>query len=406
MVSSKRFLQMSLLLIGLMISSFVSSGQSDGKVYAVLFFSPTCPHCHELMQDTLPPIQEKFGEQLVVLFVDVTTEGGSALAQSAYSHYNIARDNWVVPMMVVNEQVLIGGSQIPTQLPLITRAGLEAGGITIPSFPLMQSAFEQWRADNPDASNSVLSTVDSSPPIVQSFNNDPLASIITIGILIGLIISAIGLVMTRHSGLPLVVPQFAIILATVVALVVGVSITLGEQYDTIAMPIARVAFISLLIAILVAIAGHRVQVTVSLVTLVGVMVSAYMAYVEMTANPAVCGVIGDCNAVQQSEYASLFGVPIGLIGVIGYLMMFILNITINRVPQKYRWQFLFMLKVLVGGAAGFTIYLTFLEPFVIGAVCAWCLLSSLIILNLMWLVIPLIADKKHKPKPYLWHQMA
>ncbi len=406
MVIPKRFLQLSLLLIGLMISSFTSTGQADGKVYAVLFFSPTCPHCHQLMQDTLPPIQEKFGEQLIVLFVDVTTEGGSALAQSAYAYYNIPRDNWVVPMMVVNEQVLIGGSQIPTQLPLITRAGLEAGGITIPSFPLMQSAFEQWMANNPDTANSVLSTTDSSSPIVQSFNNDPLASIITIGILISLIISAIGLVMTRQSGLPLVVPQLAIILATIVALIVGLSITLGEQYDTIAMPIARVAFISLLIAILVAIAGHRVQVTVSLVTLVGVMVSAYMAYVEMTANPAVCGVIGDCNAVQQSEYASLMGIPIGVIGVIGYLMMFILNITINRVPPKYRWQFLFMLKVLVGGAAVFTIYLTFLEPFVIGAVCAWCLLSSLIVLNLMWLVIPMIADKKHKPKPYLWHQGA
>jgi len=401
---SKRLLQMSLLLIGLLMSSFISTAQTDGKVYAVLFFSPTCPHCHELILENLPPIQEQFGDQLIVLFVDVSTQGGSELAQSAYAHYNISRDDWVVPMMVVNEQVLIGGSEIPSQLPLITQAGLEAGGIAVPSFPLMQSAFEEWQLQNPDASNTALTAVDSTAPITKSFNQDPLASIITIVILIGLIVSSIGLVMTRRSGFPLVVPQIAIVIATLVALFIGITITLGEQYDTIAMPIARLTFIVMLIAILVAIAGHRVQVTVSLVTFVGVIVSAYMAYVEITANPAVCGVIGDCNAVQQSEYASLMGVPIGAIGVVGYLTMFIISISLNRVLPKYRSLLLFALKVLVGGSAVFTIYLTFLEPFVIGAVCAWCLLSSLIILNLLWLVIPMVRVEKHKPTPYLLYQ--
>jgi len=405
MVIPKRFLKMTLLLFGLFISSFVNTAQADGKVYAVLFFSPTCPHCHQLIQETLPPIQERFGDQLVVLFVDVTTEGGSALVQSAYGHYNIARENWVVPMVIVNEQVLIGGNQIPSQLSLITRAGLEAGGITIPSFPLMQSAFEQWRENNPDLANSMLSTTDTSSPITKSFNTDPLASTITLGILIGLFMSVLGLVVTRKSGLPRIIPQIAIVLATVLALFIGLSITLGEQYDTLAMPIARAVFIGLLVAVLIAIAGHRVQVTVSLVTLVGVIVSAYMAYVEVTANPAVCGVIGDCNAVQQSEYASLMGIPIGVIGVIGYLLMFMVNIAINRVPYKYQSQFLTMLKVLVGGAAVFTIYLTILEPFVIGAVCAWCLLSALIVLNLMWLVIPMVHNETRKPTPYLLHQV-
>lgn len=403
---SKHFFQFSILLIGLLISSFVSTSQTDGKVYAVLFFSPTCPHCHTLMLEDLPPIQEQFGDQLVVLFIDITTANGNAIAQSAYAHYNISPDDWVVPMMVVNEQVLIGGSQIPSQLPSITQTGIENGGIPIPSFPLMQVAFETWQVENPASTTTALSTGESSAPITNSFNNDPLASTITIAILIGLVLSAIGLVITRQSGLPLVVPQIAIGTATLIAIFVGLSITLGEQYDTLAMPIARVAFITMLVATLIAIAGHNVQVTVSLVTLVGVIVSAYMAYVEITANPAVCGVIGDCNAVQQSEYASLMGIPIGVLGVVGYLMMFTINIAINRVPLKYRFQFLTMLKLLVGVSAVFTIYLTFLEPFVIGAVCAWCLLSSLIVLNLMWLVIPMIVDEKHKPTPYLLHQTA
>ena len=406
MAISKRLLQMSVLLIGLLMSGFVSTSQADGNVYAVLFFSPTCPHCHQLIQEDLPPIQEQFGDQLIVLFVDVSTQGGSELAQSAYAHYKISRDNWVVPMMLVNEQVLIGGSEIPSQLPIITQAGLDVGGIALPNFPLMQTAFEEWQALNPDATNTALATADSTSPLTKSFNNDPLASMITLAILIGLIASAIGLVMTRQSGLPLPVPQVAIVIATLLTLFIGITITLGEQYDTIAMPIARLVFIGMLIAILVAIAGHRVQMTVSLVTFIGIIISAYMAYVEVTANPAVCGVIGDCNAVQQSEYASLFGIPIGVIGMIAYLVMFVISVAMNRAPQKYRSQLLFMLKLLVGGAAVFTIYLTFLEPFVIGAVCAWCLLSSLIVLNLMWLVIPMIRTEKHKPIPYLLHQVS
>lgn len=45
----------------------------------------------------------------------------------------------------------------------------------------------------------------------------------------------------------------------------------------------------------------------------------YMAYVETQAVEAVCGPVGDCNAVQNNSYAKLFGVlPVGVLGVVGY----------------------------------------------------------------------------------------
>jgi uncharacterized membrane protein len=401
---SRRFSQFSMLLVGLFISSFISMGQADGNVYAVLFFSPSCPHCHQLMLEELPPIQEQFGDALVIFFVDVTTENGSAMAQSAYSHYNIPSADWVVPMMVVNEQVLIGGSQIPSELPIITQMGIENSGIPIPSFPLMQVAFEQWQAQNSSPIPSEVSVIAPSSPLIESFKQDALASTITIVILIGLIISVVGLVATRQSGLPVFIPKVIIVVATLIAFFIAITITLADQHDTLALPIARLTFIGMIIAAIITIIGHRVQVTVSLMTFLGIAVSAYMAYIEITANPAVCGVIGDCNAVQQSDYAQLMGIPIGVIGMIGYLLMFVMSIAINRIPDVYHQQLLTLLKVLVGASALFTIYLTFLEPFVIGAVCAWCLLSSLIVLNLMWLVIPMVHDEKHKPTPYLLHQ--
>ena len=53
--------------------------------------------------------------------------------------------------------------------------------------------------------------------------------------------------------------------------------------------------------------------------IVGLVAAAYLAYVETAAVTAVCGPVGDCNTVQQSAYARLFGVlPIGVLGLAGY----------------------------------------------------------------------------------------
>lgn len=64
------------------------------------------------------------------------------------------------------------------------------------------------------------------------------------------------------------------------------------------------------------------QWVVPVLALVGAGVALYMAYVEITQTEAVCGPVGNCNVVQQSPYAYLFGViPIGVLGVIGYIVM-------------------------------------------------------------------------------------
>jgi len=116
----------------------------------------------------------------------------------------------------------------------------------------------------------------------------------------------------------------------------------------------------------------------------GLLVAGYLAYVEVNAVEATCGVVGDCNAVQQSPYARIFGVPVGVIGVLGYVLM-LLAWLVGR--MGYRWaDGALLLLALVGTA--FSTYLTFLEPFVIGATCFWCLTSALTVLMLLWLALP------------------
>ena len=90
-------------------------------VHVVLFYSPTCGHCHKVMTEDLPPLSRQYGKQLQVLEVDTSTKEGQALFLAALAHFQI--DSAGVPLMVVGDVVLRGSVDIP-------RCGL--GGTTWP----------------------------------------------------------------------------------------------------------------------------------------------------------------------------------------------------------------------------------------------------------------------------------
>jgi uncharacterized membrane protein len=114
-------------------------------------------------------------------------------------------------------------------------------------------------------------------------------------------------------------------------------------------------------------------------------VATYLSYVEATDSKAICGPVGNCNSVQQSPYAYLFGIiPIGILGVVGYLAVLIAWILTEIGPQPWRRYFSIAIWGMGWFGVLFSIYLTFLEPFVIGATCAWCL-SSAVIMTLIFL---------------------
>lgn len=120
--------------------------------------------------------------------------------------------------------------------------------------------------------------------------------------------------------------------------------------------------------------------SIPLLCVLGLGVAGYLTYVEISQSKAICGPIGNCNSVQQSPYAKLFGViPIGVLGMIGYLGIIIVWIiwwfgqkNLKNVTSQIMWG-----MALLG--TFFSIYLTFLEPFVIGATCAWCITSAILI---------------------------
>jgi uncharacterized membrane protein len=125
---------------------------------------------------------------------------------------------------------------------------------------------------------------------------------------------------------------------------------------------------------------------------VGVGVAAYLSFIEVTQSEAVCGPVGDCNTVNQSEYATLFGfLPVGVLGLLGYASILALWALgrFSSGAKKGRADLALWGAALAGTL--FSVYLTFLEPFIIGATCVWCLTSAVIMTLLLWATSPLAA---------------
>src|SRR4030042_6516046 len=136
-------------------------------------------------------------------------------------------------------------------------------------------------------------------------------------------------------------------------------------------------------------ANQWFDIAIPVLSIIGLGASIYLTYVEFTHARALCGPVGDCNAFQSSPYAKLLGVvPIGLVGAIGYITILFAWVWRRiRTDSLARIAGLAMFGMALFGTL-FSIYLTYLELFVIHAVCIWCLSSAVIITALMLLNLP------------------
>jgi len=133
-------------------------------------------------------------------------------------------------------------------------------------------------------------------------------------------------------------------------------------------------------------ASKRINWLIPALCLAGMVVASYLSFVETTKIPAVCGPIGDCNSVQQSSYARLWGVlPVGIAGLAGYLAILVCWFVWRYGPPKWRTVSILGMEGMIIFGLIFSIYLTFLEPFVIGATCIWCISSAVVMMLLFWI---------------------
>lgn len=121
-----------------------------------------------------------------------------------------------------------------------------------------------------------------------------------------------------------------------------------------------------------------------LLSLVGIAVAGYLTIIHYQDDLLVCGIGGGCHTVQNSEYSEVGGIPVALFGLGMYVT--ILGLT--------AWRWFRPEQAFVAGAAAFAIllagtmyaaYLTYVELWVIDAICQWCVTSAIVTLLLLFI---------------------
>jgi uncharacterized membrane protein len=118
-------------------------------------------------------------------------------------------------------------------------------------------------------------------------------------------------------------------------------------------------------------ATPRTRVAMLVLATLGLGVASYLTYTHYAHVAVVC-TTGGCEQVQHSVYATLAGVPVALIGLIGYLLI----IGSLVVPDSETARLSTTLFTVVG--FGFSMYLLGRELFSIHAICLWCVSSATI----------------------------
>jgi uncharacterized membrane protein/thiol-disulfide isomerase/thioredoxin len=325
-------------------------------VRAVLFYRSACSHCQKLTEETIPPLLEKYGAQLEIFAVDASFPEGNAIYHAAIERFDIERIG--VPILILGNQVLVGSGEIDERFAGIIEGYFAQGGLGWPAIPGLPEAMARAAEANivTTASPTLSATPQATPEpptLSPSSASETTAPVIPL----------------PHNGPPDWRDLFArdpqgntlsvLVLAGMLGSI-GWAINLFRKKE------------------FVSVAGNQGWL-IPILCVVGFGVAAYLAYVETAQVEAACGPVGDCNTVQQSEYARLFGIlPIGVLGMIGYLLI-LLSWWIGRLQNEAvaAWGKLTMLGLSLFGLL-FSIYLTFLEPFVIGATCAWCVASAIL----------------------------
>lgn len=346
--SLKPMLVTMLIMIGSIFPFRMARAQSP-VVHAVLFYSPSCSHCEYVITQVMPPLFDKYGDQLQIVAINIEEQNGSDLFLSVIKAF--ALDRAGVPFLVIGNQYLMGSADIPEKFPGLIEKHLASGGVDWPAIGGIAEAVAGSQPEaasdssttqtSPDAESDVQSSV---PPLSVSHSNnwrtnfalDPVGNSISVVVLAGMaMVVVLGLVSLRRPA-P-IIPAFP-----------------GWVF-----PVLCIA---------------------------GLFVAGYLAYVEAAQVSAVCGPVGDCNTVQQSEYATLFGIlPIGLLGLAGYVLLLLSWVVYHFNKGRLSDFAALAMLVMTAGGLMFSIYLTFLEPFVIGATCAWCITSA-VLMTLLFLL--------------------
>ena len=116
-------------------------------------------------------------------------------------------------------------------------------------------------------------------------------------------------------------------------------------------------------------AENRLRIVAIVLALVGIGIASYLTYVHYDDVQVLCTGGGGCEKVQKSEYSKFIGIPVALMGLLGYIAILIALIPRGETPA------LIAAAIALGGF-GFSMYLQYRSFVTLDAHCVWCMGSA------------------------------
>ena len=116
----------------------------------------------------------------------------------------------------------------------------------------------------------------------------------------------------------------------------------------------------------------KLPIAAAIVALIGLADATYLTIHHLTAEPVPCSIISGCETVLTSEYAEVGGIPLAAFGTAAYFAAFSLAL-LTAFGNRMTWT-LFGIQIVLMSV--FTVWLLYLQAFVIEAFCQFCLISA------------------------------
>ena len=123
-----------------------------------------------------------------------------------------------------------------------------------------------------------------------------------------------------------------------------------------------------------------------LISILGALDSIYLLVYKLTGNSQMCLGNGGCHDVNFSSYSVIYGIPVSVFGLAAYLVIAGIVLLESRLRLAKENGPLLVFGMSLAGVA-FSAYLTYLELYVIHAVCPFCVASAIIITLIFILAI-------------------
>jgi uncharacterized membrane protein len=408
-----------LFLIGIQVFPFLANAGEKGTVRAIVFYKQDSAECRLLLREVLPGFKKTFGDDLAILMINNGDPEGGNLYLTALLELNIPLTQ-TLPLLLIGDSIWSDMDSIKQKMPGAIEKAINSGGADWPLIPGLGELLKNIeKLDSEEQKNWWVGADISQFQYLLSgfaykFNHDPKANkiaAVVLACLVSCLIASFYLFFRSPREKISNVYRIGIMILLAVGLFVGwqlaeVSSILQAKKvfpGSVEELLTFFIFGALLAAYIYSFRSlfkssfQQMKIwqirIVPVLSIIVIIAAGYLLYSELTGAEAQCGAVGDCNAVQQSPYSTLFGmISVAGLGITGVLVATVLWLMHYWGPLKWRalsgtgmW-----LALLIGVL--FFIYLTFLEPFVIGATCFWCL-SAAIAMSLEFYILSPVAGE-------------